>query len=821
MPLNISSYVDPGTYIAEVITPAGISIATVPDVVGIVAHGSRSKRSINEAVKRGQVMDEGITLAGVSPHTASLVNHGDKKVSNTTVRRTLSGETIELPLNAVSYPVASLTGGAITTVDMTTAKAFGIKMDGKTMITVQLEHNAAPSVTVTGSLVVSKYTFTVPAAATKSELVSAINAALAGATSLGYGTLYSTVASSTSTVIKFTSPVTTYVTDIMLVQPFANNGTTALGFTVPVRSTVIVQVADAYYNASASYEIDYVADDTVVDPLTETATGITRAGSFANVTSFLSTTDYVLSSGDIDWSPDTAATLTGANSETFNLGTNDTISLALDGNATVAIDLNGLVSPPPGYVNPVTPAAATAAAIAININAVMSAALGYGPAYRACASAVGGKVKLTSPTQGISSSIELAAPVSNSAVTAIFGLTTGQLPYTIMGTGSKPSVGVIYFITYEYARPTADYETPKRFYSEDQMIQDLTPVSRYNVLATYGQIAFDNGAPSIVVCQVNDATLPGYPTVNEVNSGIDGLEKSSVTTDVVVADTRLNVQTYLLSHVENQSSPTEKNYRCGWFGMSSSTSIGDKDTPDSFVYRAAVTLQVASDSPARGRLFLLAPSGVERTIMEEDGIEVTLTMDSTAIACAVAAKHTSFTSPATSLASKTIVGFDATTFPTYVRAERAQLASNGVMVVTQDGGRLTVLDPVSTEAGGGRMPQFMFRSLASQKDNVTRAVTNAISKNLQGLVPDDLADFIFDIKVFVATVLASLIETGSIGPFRDANGVSRDIDLSKDVQAEQSKTDPTKFYFRYWYFLRYPALRFFGQFSVDSPFFGA
>jgi hypothetical protein len=140
------------------------------------------------------------------------------------------------------------------------------------------------------------------------------------------------------------------------------------------------------------------------------------------------------------------------------------------------------------------------------------------------------------------------------------------------------------------------------------------------------------------------------------------------------------------------------------------------------------------------------------------------------------------------------------------------------MVVTQTGGRLEILDPTSTEAGGGKLPQFMFRSLASQKDNVTRSVDQAITRNLQGVVPDDLADFIFDIKVFVATVLTSLIEAGAIGPFRDANGVSRDIDLSRDVQAEQSTTDPTKFYFRYFYQLRYPALRFMGQFSVDNPF---
>ncbi len=38
MALSISGYTDPGVIVGEVITPAGISIATVPDILGIVAN---------------------------------------------------------------------------------------------------------------------------------------------------------------------------------------------------------------------------------------------------------------------------------------------------------------------------------------------------------------------------------------------------------------------------------------------------------------------------------------------------------------------------------------------------------------------------------------------------------------------------------------------------------------------------------------------------------------------------------------------------------------------------------------------------------------
>lgn len=819
MALNVSGYTDPGVLIGEVVVPAGINVATVPDVLGIVAKGNRSARATNEQIQRGSVLQEAITLAGSPPHTATLVNRGDRRVSNTTIRRTLGSDVITVPDTEVSYPAAFLLSTDAGTYDVSTNNAIGLKLDTGQEVTMTFT-DGAPAVVITGSLIdVTTALGTGGTAATRAEIAAGINAGLAAATTLGYGAAYASVASDGTTGILITSPITTPDSDVQVLEPFANDATAALGFTTPALAAVVVEVSAALFDASATYEIDYVARDTDLDPLANTATSIIRVGSFAGVTSFTTPTDYNLTTGDIDWSPDTAATTTGANTETFDVSTNDNLRIAFDGKAAITIDLNGLGSPPPGYANPAAPAAATAAEIANNINAIISTSLNYGPTYRAVAADVGGQVVLTSPTQGVASSIEISEPSSLDATNAIFGLATSQLPFTVMGTGTRPVVGALYFATYEFARPSSEYNTPKRFFTEDSMIQDLTPVSSSNTLAVYGSLAFANDAPSVVVSQVDDAITVGFPTTTEVIAALDGMETTSVVTDILTVDTRLTVQTAQLAHVENQSSPTEKNYRSGWFGMPVGTAIGDKDTPDTFVFRAAVTLQTAPDSPARGRLILVAPAGVDRTITNEDGTQTTLNLDSTATACAVAARHTSFTSPAVSLAAKTIIGFDATTFPTFLKAERAQLASNGTMVVSNIGGRLEILDPVTTEQAGGALPQFLYRANSSQKDNVTRAVDRAIDRNLRGVVPEDLADFIFDIKLFISQVLTSLIDSGAIGPYRDANGVSRDIDLNSDIQVEQSTTDPTKFFFRYFFFLRYPALRFFGEFSVDNPFF--
>lgn len=822
MALAISGYVDPGVYIGEVISPTGITLATVPDILGVVAVGSRSKRSINEAVIRGQIANETLTLASSSPHTDTLTNRSNRRLSNVTIRRTIGVETVELPINAYFFLAAQLDGVA-GPYDLNPTNAIGLKIDGGQEVTITLTSGAS-AVAITGSVIAVTTTLTTSGnAATAAEVAVGINAGLNAASALGYGPAFASVASANGSTIRLTSPTSGPASDVRVLATFVNDGAAALGFTTPARASSIIQVADIYYDSSATYVIDYVSDETLIDAFIHSpATKVIRVGSFAGVRSFSENTDYVLNSGNIDWSPDAAAVFTGSVNGTFDVSSNDMLRIALDGKAAVNIDLNAMASPPPGYTNPGTPASATAAEVANNINAVISATAGYGPRYRTVATVFSStRVKLTSPTQGIASSIEVSNPASNGATTAILGLSTSQLPFTVIGTGSTPSTGVIYFATYEYVRPVSEYNAPKRFFSEDAMIQDLGPVSQFNRLSMLGQIAFDNDAPSIITVQVNDSSTPGLPTVNEVNLAIDGAEKSALITDVAVDDTRLNVQTKLMSHIENQSSVTEKHYRSGWFGMAAGTAIGDLDTPDSFCYRAGVTLQPSPDSPARGRLFLVVPASAQRVITNEDGSQVRLTLSSVAVGVAVAARHTSFTSPAISLAGKSIIGFDATTFPLFLKAQRAQLTVSGCTVVTGDSGVLQLLDPVSTERGGGNLTNFMFRSLSSQKDNVTRAVDQAIDRNLRGVVPEDLADFIFDIKVTVGSVLTSLISTGAIGPFRDANGVSRDIDLSKDVQAEQDKNDPTKFYFRYFFFLRYPALRFFGEFSTDNPFFVA
>lgn len=820
MPLEISGYVDPGVYVAERVVPGSVSLTTSPTVVCLVGVGNRSKRVSDELKIRGLITTETLTVSGSSPHLATLSQRSNRQSAQATMFK----DGVELPRDSFSFRPAAVTGPVLTTVDFTApTNKITLSLDGKRFVTIAITSGAVDSTTIAGNLITQQLaSITSISAVTPAQIAEGINKALAGSTSLGYGPSYGAVATVSAGSVVVTSPTSTSLSDVRMLQtrPAAEDRTATVFGTLPINAVTVVQLADVYYAALSTYTFTYVSITSNTDTLSNTPTAMVRVGAFPGVTTYTEITDYTRTGPTLDWSPDTAATFTSfVAAATYDISTNDTIVLSLDGKPAITIDLNGLSSPPPGYANPVSPSAATGAEIANNINAVLAYSPNYGHEYRNVATFASLQITLTSPKEGTGSIVQIAAPGTNSAVTTLFGLTASQLPFSVSGTGVRPAPGTAYYATYDYTRPASDYNVAKRYFSPDAFYADIGTPSPSNKLAIAGTLAFENGAPSIMVVQVDDATFPSSPTQPEFLAALNAAGLTSTATEIVALTTSLAVQADLITHLVNMNGPIEQNYRRGWFGMARGTAIGDRDTPDTYVYRAVRTLQVPADSPARGRMILVAPADVSKTIVLESGLTQVVELDGSFVAAAIAARMTAFSSPAETLMRKTISGLRIEDFPTFVRAERAQLASNGVTLVTLDAGNLVLLDPVTTEAGGGKLPQFVEISASPQKDAVTSAVTGIVDANLVGVVPDDLSRFITTVKIFVATAINALIASGAIAPFRDTNGVTREIDLTKDIQVFQDKTDPTKYYFRYTFFLRYPAKRFFGEYSVDRPFF--
>lgn len=919
MAVQITSYTDPGVIIQEVVSPAALSIASVPQTLALVGPGSKQKRATNEAVRRGGIAAEPLVVSATpGAHTATLVRTSTGLQNDSTLY--ING----VPLNIALWSFDSSTvvrisdngyvAGATYTIDyvatdtdrddlanddVRTAVRVGsfagvtsfdenidYQLDDRARINgpindtydlsvnnllyLQIDSKAQIIITVAGAT---------PAVSTAAEVVADINAALIA--SGDYGASYGSVAEVyNGDQVRLTSP-TRGPTSRIEINAGATNAATAifgaatadvLGDSidwsidqaaelvgVPVITTVSTAAASVLevafddlvdgaiaaewttlaagpYNTTAGNNIIRLNIDARgnIDITVTSGAAVTAATIASEINAaLLASASYGATYGAVASTVAAGARLrltsptvgAGSSIEILDQGVSNahTIIFELDdtqvpmlqrgdGSVTCRLDVGGAI---------------TIAAIIVDINARLADHSEYGSTFSTVAQNDGtDKLRLLSPTQGETSKVRVQQAQTASAHNNVLGLTTAQLPYTLEGTGTRPEVGSVYFVTYDYVRPSSDYNTPLRVFTQDQVFGQVGESATDNPLAVAGQIAFENDAPSVFLVQVEDANDDDAYSVVDYQTAINtGLDNTAITEVAVVtplpqtlsASQLLSIQVTLLNHVANKSSITEKKFRRGWFGMLRDTDIGDVDTAATLIYTSKRTLQVAPDSPGRGRLILCAPPNVDKTLTLTDGTQPVVELDSTYLAVAVAARHTSFESVATSLLRKTIIGFDTDTFQTYLDAERHLLAPAGVLVVTNDAGRLVMLDPITTEAGGGGLVSFSEISAGAQKDNAVRAVTQAVDANLIGIVPEDLTDFIFDIKTVVAAVLVSLISSGAIGPFRDDNGQTRDINMASDIQVFQSSTDPTRFDFRFFFNLRYPAKRIFGEFSVDSP----
>jgi len=806
-----TTYVDPGSYIQRRNEPGSISVSSDRNLA-IVAIGPRTKRVTDEAVIRGKVYDETLTVSGSSPYEATLTNICDRNRNN--AKLYMNGN--EVPIGNWSFNSAAAVGNDIpgTDVDTSVKKKFTLSMDGKPEITIDLTSGATTALSV---------------------IASDINTALAA--SPIYGAAYAAVATATTKVLTITSPLTTSASDVKillsyeddlgtyedaasLISATAWNPTMLSGYQAPT----ILTIVDVSYSSTATYTIEYTTVDVLVDPLASAATGtplsdIARVGTYPGSASYLKNTDYEETGNTVDW--DTSAWVNSdlvGTAGTYNItGTNDTLLLAINGGAQITVTLT-------------TGAAQTAANVAEDINLALNASADYGPLYSHCAYVSGGTtIGMTVPAPYANypvdkgeSSIVVFYTVANNAFTTLFGIPAASLPYESRGAGNRPAFATTYYTSYDHDRDSDDYNNPTAVYSVDQLIDYTSPLTltnyTVNKLAIAGELVFQNRASSCILVQIDDETVPGTPSTAQIRAAIDACEESSSITEIVVIDTSLDSAVYLQNHVSNMSSMLKGKPRRGWYGMARGTEIGDPDTPDTLIYRSKVTLQPGATSQGRGRQILCGPTEYDRILTMEDESELTVQLDGSYMAAAVAGYFTSLGNPSDAMVGDEIVGFEIPNFETYLDGERHQLADSGVLVVTMRGGRALMLDPLTTEAGGGKVVGFEEPQSTVADDVVTKTVNNTLDTNVKGIVPDDLADFISDIKTWIKHSLEAVIEAKYIAPYRNPNNTVRPLNPKTDIQVFQSASDPRTYTFRYWYNRKYPAKRFFGEYSVDNPF---
>lgn len=680
------------------------------------------------------------------------------------------------------------------------------------------------------------------AAATAAQVADGINAALEGASSLGFGSDYANFASVSGTTVVLTSPDTTAEeqSDIRILPTvLGSTWNTDIFGAASVDADSFITIDSSVWNASATWSISYIDETSTSDTLLNTPVErVISVGSQRGNGDFNSGDDFSLSGNTIDWSADTAASVVGTVATDFAIGANESISLQMD-NLVVPSDLRGsspsnkdvlvyfysgtgadvVTNPPLGFVS--AEVATTPAEAVVNLNAYASAA--YGPRYRSIASGTT-EITITSPTEGRrTSSIVL---LSSDLVVSMFG--TAYPPSSpSSGAGRVPSLGQVYYVTYEYDRPATDFNVPVRFASLEAAEAFLGSVDintpAYNPLAIASRVAFGHKARFIYTIIINDEDGDGAPSNAAIRDAIDAAGQVSGATELVLVGepgTRADIIGDMVSHIEDQCSLAVRQPRRAFFGVARDTEIGSRDQSDTIVGRAAGTLQVSATSSARGRLFLVAPpqqAGVSINVKFADDEDRDVELDSTYLAVAVAALRTSLPRPSDTLTRRTLSVFNVSdiTRP-WLKQERQDMAGQGVFVVSLDRGLLRMLDAMSTEGGGGGKDAFKVDSTSYQKDVVTGKVSAALDANLVGVVPYDLAGFIIDIKLLIQGIVTSEIGR-SCGPFRTASGSVRAMDPRTDIKVLYDPNNPTEFNYRYTFNLAYPALRFFGEYSVDSP----
>ncbi len=832
MAFSISKYTDPGVNIKEVIEPGSVSV-TSERTLALVGLAPRSRRATDEAVVRGKIYEEALTVATSSPHIATLVNASNRDRSACVLYMNSN----ELSLADWSLLSAALVGtewgGA--TVDVSNATGtqyFTFSADGKRAVTVDFQAGQVAGVIAAA------------ATATPTEVCNWINYELsntAGSFYSIYGDAYSAVAThatgTANEILTLTSPLSTGASDLKVFLSTVVAGDAASTISnaawVPtagagIQADTIMEIATSAYSSAAAYTLDYVTIDLLVDPLDKASTTdpllqLVIAGSYPGGSDYTLDYDYRQSTNDIEWSSTSwaNASLTSldfvASPPTITVGVNDILLLSLNGRTNISITLTA-------------GAPTTTTQVALDINTALSSiATAYGPEFGHVAQVVGNTVVLTMPeafpayVTDTGASSEITVLATSTAYAAIFG--TASIPRVLTGTGRRPEFGTSYYSTYQYTRPASDYTKAHRVYDPDQLYVYTTPLTLQNYtgndLCIGGEIVFENQASSMYLVQIDDSFIPGTPTETELKAALDVCAEYKNITEVVVLGTASNlaVPRNVMLHVADQSSMLEKHYRRAWIGMARDTDPGDPDTPDTFIHTSTMVLQPGAKSPGRGRLFLIAPANATRTIRLENGQESDVDVDGSYIAAAVASVYTALPSVSSVLLNKFVRGFKEEGFGIYLRGERHAMAEAGVTVVTLDDSTFEMLDPLSTEAGGSNMVQFAEPSASAQKDIVTNTVDAVLKANVVGVVPDDLADYITDVKKWIMLAILANIENGNIAPYRNADKSVRDIDATTDIQVYQSSSDPRTFYFKYWYNLKYPAKRFFGEYSVDNPFF--
>ncbi len=390
-------------------------------------------------------------------------------------------------------------------------------------------------------------------------------------------------------------------------------------------------------------------------------------------------------------------------------------------------------------------------------------------------------------------------------------------PFTIdyRTRGDEADPGQLYYFTGNFLRGDELYNNPILILDRDAGRTLLGPSTVDNHLYIANELAFDNNVFGVYYVQVADADEDGVFQQTDFKTALLATEEVDGITDRIVL-ARQDAWGDQLAVNERANDPFEKRESLDWFGAPIGTPIGDRQTPDTLRFISDKTLRVFGQSPSHGTRILVAPTTATVNVVLQSGDTVTVTLDGSFVAGALASLTASFSDPANTVLKKNLSGFQSV--QTYTEKENVLLGDgamdyftdlgNGVIRIEED----TTVDTISID--------FYLISAMTQKQFVTKVVRREMENSVIALVVPSAEAGVGIIKATLSGILLGLLGRGIIGQYEDDSGNVRKYDPTSDIVVFRDSADPTLYHMFYAYFLRMPIKRVFGLFTVNSNDFG-
>ena len=405
--------------------------------------------------------------------------------------------------------------------------------------------------------------------------------------------------------------------------------------------------------------------------------------------------------------------------------------------------------------------------------------------------------------------------ISGTRFVAFITVPTASIVVSYEYMGQEPDPGQLYYMTANYLRPMSLYNVPTQILDRNDGRLFLGPAEIENHLYIMNELVFDNGAPGAYYTQPYDYDGDGILQKTDVLEALLAHEQVTRPTDLCVLAQFESLGDAMAVN-ERANDPFARREQMLWVGAPIGTPIGDISTLDSLIFIARSTLQVPPQSVSMGTRVLVSPTEASKTILMENGISQSVTLDGSFVAGATSALVNSFTDPAKTILRQDLSGFD--TIQVYTDPQNLQLGNASITWMSQQGdGIYRFEEDVTVHT---LSEEFQLISATTQKEYVTKLIRREMDANLISIVVPSSGAAIAIIKSQLAELLLGLLGQGKIADYQDEKGNPRAFDTEKDIVVLRDTSTLTKYNFFYSYYIKAPIKRLFGLYTVNSNDFG-